>query len=509
MLYIKNQKQMKGENRYMIKRERGITLIALIITIVILIILSTIAINYAIGDNSLIKQAELAKDMSANSTAGEEEKRNELAQELEEMIPFEPIPTPEPPSGGKSFSRKYGVIEVKFLHKDTNYESDYPNGPVVDEKNGMKLIKYDEQSKTWVEGKEYNYVEGSGTADNNQSKWANAKVTINGIDSYFVWIPRYAYRIVYFKDETSKNEYRSGTLTEEDGIEQGKIVGYSDSRGIVDTSGKKINGVASYTGINVGDYFTPHPAFTSDVNMGGWSDELKGIWVGKFETSWGNATAESMGSVSSVLKVVPGVISLKRGLKDIYPVALQYNSKLNSHMLKPSEWGAVAYFTDSKYGRNGNEVTINNSGKAITGSAGNSVSADWNVGTTNDYTSEQGVLASTTGNVYGIYDLSGGRGEFLTGFYNAGTNGVAMGSLDGKSNKYATAYNTGISRIDFLKGDIFIETGGWYSDAQDFDMSGGPWCIAGGKWSTVSMGLFSITDCGTNFSENIRIGLCI
>ena len=450
----------------MIKRERGITLIALIITIVILIILSTIAINYAIGDNSLIKQAELAKDMSANSTAGEEEKRNELAQELEEMIPFEPIPTPEPPSGGKSFSRKYGVIEVKFLHKDTNYESDYPNGPVVDEKNGMKLIKYDEQSKTWVEGKEYNYVEGSGTADNNQSKWANAKVTINGIDSYFVWIPRYAYRIVYFKDETSKNEYRSGTLTEEEGVEQGKIVGYSDSRGIVDASGKKIDGVANYTGINVGDYFTPHPAFTSDVNMGGWSTELKGIWIGKFEASRADATATNSGS-STVLKTTHGVTSYVRmNIGEMYTRGKEYNDKLNSHMIKNSEWGVVAYLTHSKYGRNGVAITENHTAYYTGG------------GPESEYT--ENVLQSTTGNVYGVYDMSGGVFDVAAGYYNGSDANLSIAesfaSNGGKSNEYVTTYTGTDIKTSYIKGDCTYETGFtvyWINAGKPFLKRGG------------------------------------
>ncbi len=32
---------------------------------------------------------------------------------------------------------------------------------------------------------------------------------------------------------------------------------------------------------------------------------------------------------------------------------------LNSHEMKNSEWGAVAYLTYSPYGRNGNELAVN------------------------------------------------------------------------------------------------------------------------------------------------------
>ena len=52
----------------MLKNERGITLVALVITIVVLIILATVAISFAFGNNGLVKRAEDAKDFYANDT---------------------------------------------------------------------------------------------------------------------------------------------------------------------------------------------------------------------------------------------------------------------------------------------------------------------------------------------------------------------------------------------------------------------------------------------------------
>ena len=81
--------------------------------------------------------------------------------------------------------------------------------------------------------------------------------------------------------------------------------------------------------------------------------------------------------------------------------------------------GAVAYLTNSKYGRNGTEITINNSSDYITGNAGNSISAGSAAGTTNAYNTAAGQLASTTGNIYGIYDMSGGGYEYTAAFNKA------------------------------------------------------------------------------------------
>ena len=45
-------------------KNKGITLVALVITIVIIIILSTIAINFTFGENGLITRAQQAAEMS-------------------------------------------------------------------------------------------------------------------------------------------------------------------------------------------------------------------------------------------------------------------------------------------------------------------------------------------------------------------------------------------------------------------------------------------------------------
>ena len=69
-----------------IKKNRGITLVALVITIIIIIILATVTINMAFGENGLIKQAELARDMAANSTTAEQEGMNSLMDEFSNII---------------------------------------------------------------------------------------------------------------------------------------------------------------------------------------------------------------------------------------------------------------------------------------------------------------------------------------------------------------------------------------------------------------------------------------
>ena len=320
------------------------------------------------------------------------------------------------------------------------------NTPVI--KENMELVKWDETQNKFVPddtNSSYNYNETT-------REWANAVVRTKDennedIESYFVWIPRYEYK-----------------------IENGKI----DIKFIK----------TSQTTPTSNDY-TIHPAFTNNVENGGWNEELPGIWVGKYESARSDSEGATQGT-STTIKIQPGVTSW-RDIKigDMYNYAKAYSPTLNSHMLKNSEWGAVAYLTESKYGRNGTEVTINNSSNYITGSAGNSVSADEDVGTTSEYWSEQGVLASSTGNVYGIYDLSGGAWEYVASYYNGGSslsNGSSFASQNGTSTEYATAYTGTSASSAYKPGDATYETKRWHGDIADFVNSSNPFFVRGGNY---------------------------
>ena len=184
----------------------------------------------------------------------------------------------------------------------------------------------------------------------------------------------------------------------------------------------------------------------------------------------------------------------------MYDVCKNYNSALNSHMMKNDEWGAVAYLSKSKYGKQNEEVWINNSGSYITGSAGNSASAGSNTGTTNDYTSTQGVKASTTGNVYGVYDMSGGAWEYVAGYVNNGNGNLTSygSSLVNGDAKTKNVYSKGssddrdsnYSANSEKYGDAVYETSAsgssstsWYGDYSNFPYTSVPFFIRGGYYS--------------------------
>ena len=91
---------MKRKQKQIIA-EQGITLVALVVTIVILIILATVTINVAFGDGGLIQRAQQAKNLTEEATLKEQETLNEVMSEYANImaedpdIPDEPDPEPD------------------------------------------------------------------------------------------------------------------------------------------------------------------------------------------------------------------------------------------------------------------------------------------------------------------------------------------------------------------------------------------------------------------------------
>ena len=76
----------RARQRNEIVSERGITLLALIITVVIMIILAAVTINVTLGDGGLVDQAKTAAEATVNSAQSEQEQLDSLEQELANLL---------------------------------------------------------------------------------------------------------------------------------------------------------------------------------------------------------------------------------------------------------------------------------------------------------------------------------------------------------------------------------------------------------------------------------------
>lgn len=82
----KVQRKKLNSNAKLYKQEKGITLIALIVTIVIMLILAGITIKLAIDDNGVIDNAKEAKDQYEQAQADEDSGLNDISSEMRKYL---------------------------------------------------------------------------------------------------------------------------------------------------------------------------------------------------------------------------------------------------------------------------------------------------------------------------------------------------------------------------------------------------------------------------------------
>ena len=340
------------------------------------------------------------------------------------------------------------------------------NRPVLAE--GMIPITYD--GTNWVKADQYGAY--NNWYDYGNQKWANAVMVTstkrdtymnadigttipeNDILAYFVWIPRYKYKLF-------NATYKSGTSPQ---VMDVVFESGTNTTGNV-TCTYKSNGAETCTNKSNGNWYT-HPAFTM-INASGNKTEYKGIWVAKFEVS-GSTTAPRVkpGVSSLVNKTVANMYSAGKLFRSTDYITSNGINQSDSHMMKNIEWGAVAYLKQSNYGLGITDITINNNSSFYTGG-----------GTGTSYKTNTG--QSTTGNITGVYDMSGGAYEYVMGNYNktAGDSGLTVSGVPAEHIDIYSVTSVSASHL----GDATGETAGWYSDhAYFFDSSYNFWFHRGG-----------------------------
>mgnify|MGYP004537551555 CR=1 FL=1 len=346
-----------------------------------------------------------------------------------------------------------------------------------------------------------------------------------------MWIPKYSYQLfdlgnysslTSISNKTQEIKIRFGTGNTSDSISGECTTPFSNSQGIAGSSGK----------CKVGDYMT-HPAFLAF--------DTTGLWVGKFETGYDGATTTTAAQVNSVdtskIIIKPNVYSWRNiTVGNAFKNSYEYKRDLDSHMMKNTEWGSVAYLQHSAYGSQAN-VRINNNSNYITGYAGtveptlgyNGASIDGNRhestslrkdGTyTINYLNSKSVVASTTGNYSGIYDMSGGSWEYVMGYTTGATTVGGNSSItslypnffsDSYYSKYWDKYTSTVNTNynNRILGDGTGEIGpfgneidlngyirsSWHKNYATFVYSLSPWFIHSALWSDgAASGLFAFS----------------
>ena len=116
------------------KNNKGITLVALVVTIVVLLILAGVSINLVLGNNGIITKAKEAAEKTVAAQEKEMIERNLLEQELENSLAT-PTPKPQPTDGVKIPAGFYYVGGTKtsgiVISNNVNDKDKYKNKAVV------------------------------------------------------------------------------------------------------------------------------------------------------------------------------------------------------------------------------------------------------------------------------------------------------------------------------------------------------------------------------------------
>ena len=386
---------------------------------------------------------------------------------------------------GCTFKFKVNVSTV-----EQNLDTSGANKPVL--ASNMIPVYYDEANSVWKKAdknnsqKDYRWYSYSSTGEY-KGMWANAVtvkeanrqtylnadvgaiISMDDINTMWVWIPRF--------NAVTPSNYNGGTQAKPNAI---------------DVTFVKQNETAI-------------DAFTFGTK------ELSGFWYGKFETSHttlaSSTTANNLGCTNETCSNANGII-IKPNVTN-----LRYNnvsnfffasrsmeqsgnsfgfvsSEVDTHMSKNNEWGAVAYLTQSIYGRctsstTCTEVGINNNVNKQTGygaPAGSNTSV-----ATGTYNMTSGKDASTTKTIYGIYDMSGGANEYVMGVYNKTIGSSGFNSLPDE--KYYNNYT-----VTSYSGHALTETQEWYWDSAGYVESSYPWYSRGGTFvDSSNAGVFKFT----------------
>ena len=304
-------------------------------------------------------------------------------------------------------------------------------------------------------------------------QWANAvtvsnpeeykniteRIVVNDsdIEGFWVYIPRYAYRVLR-RDASNSVVQATNFDIRFETSEMAK-------KEPVACSGNYQSCANRAYGAATGTAWATHPAFTWSYEQSLYGDnaatyELNGIWVGKFETT-GSSGSPTILPDKTHLYSYSGIgsmydIAQKIGVEDklnVYGASTTtsynggkgYHSLASSttHMLKNSEWGAVAYLSASRYGAGVNAVQENNSsGSNATGHGPNGGS----------YNTSDGRLASTTGNPYGVYDMVGGAFDYVAASWSTASS-PNQSSANGFSHPAQPPY------VDLYPATQFTATG--------------------------------------------------
>ena len=309
-----------------------------------------------------------------------------------------------------------GTKTIEAQVKLKNLDTSGANEPELGE--GMIPVYYDENTETWKKASSGNSNEKYRWYDYDNKMWANSvtvsetnrskylsaslgtEIPMDDILTMQVWIPRYKYKVWNYNADgkQTSNEQEIEITFEDETATTGEITckdSISGTHGDASETCKLKSTNATCTDDTCNNKTYTHPAFTFG------DKEIKGFWAGKFELTGGIINITTKPNLSSISN--KNVSSFETNIMKMNTSGNRYGipTTMDTHMIKNSEWGAVAYLSHSKYGTctsgTCREVNINNSLNQYTGRSGGSPSALSSIEGTYKYNQTKQTVTTITG----------------------------------------------------------------------------------------------------------------
>ena len=337
----------KEKNIIMQRNTKGITLIALVVTVIVLIILAGVSISLVLGENGIVNKAKKAKENTELAKVEEETRLNELAKQIEEGTsggttnPPETIKNIEEVKGGSYFDKATTIKD-----SDGNLIK-VPEGFKIAEDSGINVTE-------GIVIEDNDIIDGIGNNRGNQYVWIPVGTGIKKADGSSVDITLGRY--TFASDGTPTLQQNAENYADEVLIEN-RFKELATSRTGVASSGTD--------GLN-----------TTALNLKGFVDSVKangGYYIARYEASYGidgkaNSKVSNSFTESSTAPTTEGALWNNITQMDSATASRNLYEAVKTDLINSYAWDtAIVYIQkfsgDIDYSRQGSKNTsLSNTG---------------------------------------------------------------------------------------------------------------------------------------------------
>ena len=372
----------KKKNKIKFTKERGITLIALVITVVILIILATVSINVVLGEGGLIDRAQQAKELTEQAALEEQQGLNSLMSEMTNIMEEDQTPPEEKSEVEEAKESGTPFEDTTTITDDLDNPVTVPGGFNIADDSGTKVeegIVIEDSNNNqfvWIPVGEYNVsntISSAGKLTNELSRrifTRSGSTLVNGDDVIY----SYYYgegnensvakdQIEAFKTSATTNKgfyigrYEAGTETERTSssapLTTPLVQANKYPYGYVTRGEAKQQAEAMYSGNeNVTSELISSYAWDTALNFICQTNEEGYLLATTTDSTYGNIGTGSSGRTQTGEYEADNYSNIHDLLGNCFEWTTEYSSVSNNPCVaRGGRYGSITFFTSLRNGR--------------------------------------------------------------------------------------------------------------------------------------------------------------